>query len=98
MRHKAFLPNSHIRNAPHTAKSISATHFVSKTIKLCGGGSKAPLTAMMIKHLPLVALALMGSLTAAAQNTKRLTLPISQNPSMLTSPSRRQYGPETPSM
>ena len=36
---------------------------------------------MMIKHLPLLAVALIGSLTAAAQNTKRISLPASQNPS-----------------
>src|SRR5215475_10851503 len=36
---------------------------------------------MMIKHLPLLAVALMGSLTTSAQNTKRIPLPPSQNPS-----------------
>jgi enamine deaminase RidA (YjgF/YER057c/UK114 family) len=36
---------------------------------------------MMIKHLPLLAVALMSSLTASAQNTKRVPLPPSQNPS-----------------
>ena len=36
---------------------------------------------MMIKHLPLLAVALIGSLTASAQNTKRIPLPPSQNPS-----------------
>ncbi len=36
---------------------------------------------MTIKHLPLLALALLGSLTAAAQTTKRIPLPASQNPS-----------------
>src|SRR5215475_11167064 len=36
---------------------------------------------MIIKHLPLLAVALMGSLTASAQNTKRIPLPPSQNPS-----------------
>ena len=34
----------------------------------------------MIKHLPFVAVALMISLTAAAQTTKRIPLPPSQNP------------------
>jgi enamine deaminase RidA (YjgF/YER057c/UK114 family) len=36
---------------------------------------------MMIKHLPLLAVALIGSLTASAQTTKRIPLPASQNPS-----------------
>jgi len=36
---------------------------------------------MMIKHLPLLAVALIGSLTASAQNIKRIPLPASQNPS-----------------
>src|SRR5215470_7312903 len=36
---------------------------------------------MMIKHLPLLAVALIGSLTASAQNIKRIPLPSSQNPS-----------------
>src|SRR5579862_2385980 len=36
---------------------------------------------MTIKHLPLLAFALIGSLTASAQNTKRIPLPPSQNPS-----------------
>src|SRR5215475_4422351 len=36
---------------------------------------------MMIKHLPLLAVALIGSLTASAQNIKRIPLPPSQNPS-----------------
>ena len=36
---------------------------------------------MTIKHLPLLAVALIGSLTASAQNTKRIPLPTSQNPS-----------------
>lgn len=35
---------------------------------------------MMIKHLPLLAVALIGSLTASAQHTKRIPLPPSQNP------------------
>lgn len=35
---------------------------------------------MMIKHLSLFAVALIGSLTASAQNTKRIPLPPSQNP------------------
>src|SRR5215469_5034877 len=35
----------------------------------------------MIKHLPLSAVALISSLTASAQNTKRIPLPPSQNPS-----------------
>ena len=52
-----------------------------RIIKLCGGCSKATLTRMMIKHLPLVAVALMLSLTASAQNRKRIPLPASQNPS-----------------
>jgi enamine deaminase RidA (YjgF/YER057c/UK114 family) len=36
---------------------------------------------MTIKHLPLLAVALIGSLTASAQTTKRIPLPASQNPS-----------------
>jgi len=36
---------------------------------------------MTIKHLPLLAVALVGSLAASAQNTKRIPLPPSQNPS-----------------
>jgi enamine deaminase RidA (YjgF/YER057c/UK114 family) len=36
---------------------------------------------MTIKHLPLLAVALMGSLTASAQTTQRIPLPASQNPS-----------------
>jgi enamine deaminase RidA (YjgF/YER057c/UK114 family) len=36
---------------------------------------------MIIKHLPLLAVALIGSLTASAQTTKRISLPASQNPS-----------------
>lgn len=36
---------------------------------------------MRIKHLLLLAVALMVSLTASAQNTKRIPLPASQNPS-----------------
>lgn len=36
---------------------------------------------MMIKHLSLFAVALIGSLTASAQNTKQIALPTSQNPS-----------------
>jgi enamine deaminase RidA (YjgF/YER057c/UK114 family) len=35
----------------------------------------------MIKYFPLLAVALIGSLTASAQNTKRIPLPASQNPS-----------------
>jgi enamine deaminase RidA (YjgF/YER057c/UK114 family) len=35
---------------------------------------------MTIKHLPLLAVALLGSLTASAQTTKRIPLPASQNP------------------
>ena len=35
---------------------------------------------MMIKHLPLLALALLGSLTASALKTKQIPLPPSQNP------------------
>jgi hypothetical protein len=35
---------------------------------------------MMIKHLPLLVVALIGSLTASAQTTKRIPLPPSQNP------------------
>ena len=35
---------------------------------------------MTIKHLPLLAVALIGSLTASAQTTKRIPLPPSQNP------------------
>src|ERR1700684_2073016 len=34
----------------------------------------------MIRHLPFVAVALMVSLTASAQTTKRIPLPASQNP------------------
>jgi hypothetical protein len=34
----------------------------------------------MIRHLPFVAVALMVSLTASAQTTKRIPLPPSQNP------------------
>jgi enamine deaminase RidA (YjgF/YER057c/UK114 family) len=36
---------------------------------------------MMIKHLPLLAVALIVSLTASAQTIKRIPLPPSQNPS-----------------
>jgi enamine deaminase RidA (YjgF/YER057c/UK114 family) len=36
---------------------------------------------MMIKHLPLLAVALLSSLTASAQKTKQIPLPPSQNPS-----------------
>jgi enamine deaminase RidA (YjgF/YER057c/UK114 family) len=36
---------------------------------------------MTIKHLPLLTVALIGSLTASAQSTKRIPLPTSQNPS-----------------
>src|SRR5277367_417105 len=36
---------------------------------------------MTIKHLPLLAVALIGSLAASAQTTKRIPLPASQNPS-----------------
>src|ERR1700752_775254 len=36
---------------------------------------------MTIKHLPLLAVVLMGSLTASAPSTKRIPLPASQNPS-----------------
>ena len=36
---------------------------------------------MTIKKLPLLAVALMVSLTASAENTKRIPLPASQNPS-----------------
>ena len=36
---------------------------------------------MTIKHLPLLAVALLGSLTASAQKTKQIPLPASQNPS-----------------
>ena len=36
---------------------------------------------MTIKHLPLLAVALIGSLTASAQKTKGIPLPASQNPS-----------------
>ena len=36
---------------------------------------------MMIKHLLLLAVALIGSLTASAQKTKQIPLPASQNPS-----------------
>ena len=36
---------------------------------------------MLIKHLPLLAVALICSLTASAQKTKQIPLPASQNPS-----------------
>src|SRR5579863_9622361 len=36
---------------------------------------------MTIKHLPLLAVALIGSVTASAQKTKQIPLPASQNPS-----------------
>jgi enamine deaminase RidA (YjgF/YER057c/UK114 family) len=36
---------------------------------------------MTIKHLPLLTVALIASLTASAQNTKQIPLPASQNPS-----------------
>jgi enamine deaminase RidA (YjgF/YER057c/UK114 family) len=36
---------------------------------------------MTIKHLPLLAVALIGSLPASAQKTKQIPLPASQNPS-----------------
>jgi enamine deaminase RidA (YjgF/YER057c/UK114 family) len=36
---------------------------------------------MMTKHLPLLAVVLIGSLTASAQTTKQIPLPASQNPS-----------------
>jgi enamine deaminase RidA (YjgF/YER057c/UK114 family) len=36
---------------------------------------------MMIKHIPLLAVALIVSVTASAQTTKRIPLPPSQNPS-----------------
>jgi enamine deaminase RidA (YjgF/YER057c/UK114 family) len=36
---------------------------------------------MTIKHLPFLAVALIGSLTASAQKTKQIPLPASQNPS-----------------
>jgi enamine deaminase RidA (YjgF/YER057c/UK114 family) len=36
---------------------------------------------MTIKHLSLLVVALLGSLTASAQDTKRIPLPASQNPS-----------------
>jgi enamine deaminase RidA (YjgF/YER057c/UK114 family) len=36
---------------------------------------------MTIKHLPLLAVALIGSLAASAQTTKRIPLPASQSPS-----------------
>ena len=39
------------------------------------------LNRMTIKHLPLLAVALIGSLTASAQTTKQIPLPASQNPS-----------------
>jgi enamine deaminase RidA (YjgF/YER057c/UK114 family) len=48
---------------------------------LRGGHSKAKLKRMTIKHLPLLAVALIGSLTASAQKTKQIPLPPSQNPS-----------------
>lgn len=36
---------------------------------------------MAIKHLPLLAVVLLGSLTASAQELKQIPLPLSQNPS-----------------
>ena len=39
------------------------------------------LNRMTIKHLPLLAVALIGTLTASAQTTKQIPLPASQNPS-----------------
>ena len=48
---------------------------------MCGVGSKVKLDLTMIKHLLLLAVALIASLTASAQNTKRIPLPASQNPS-----------------
>jgi enamine deaminase RidA (YjgF/YER057c/UK114 family) len=36
---------------------------------------------MTIKHFPLLSIALIGSLATAAQSTKRIPLPASQNPS-----------------
>src|SRR5271170_434936 len=36
---------------------------------------------MSLKHFPLLAVALIGSLTASAQKTKQIPLPASQNPS-----------------
>jgi enamine deaminase RidA (YjgF/YER057c/UK114 family) len=39
------------------------------------------LDRMMIKHLPLLAIALIASTTASAQKVKRIPLPASQNPS-----------------
>jgi enamine deaminase RidA (YjgF/YER057c/UK114 family) len=38
------------------------------------------LNRMTIKHLPLLAVALIGTLTASAQTTKQIPLPASQNP------------------
>jgi enamine deaminase RidA (YjgF/YER057c/UK114 family) len=35
---------------------------------------------MTVKHLPLLAVALIGSLAASAQKTKQIPLPASQNP------------------
>jgi enamine deaminase RidA (YjgF/YER057c/UK114 family) len=46
-----------------------------------GGRSKAKLNRMTIKHLPLLAVALIGTLTASAQTIKQIPLPASQNPS-----------------
>jgi len=48
---------------------------------LCGGSSQASLNRMKIQHLTLLAVALISSLTASAQKTKRIPLPPSQNPS-----------------
>src|SRR5271163_3721715 len=39
------------------------------------------LNRMSLKHFPLLAVALIGSLTASAQETKQIPLPASQNPS-----------------
>src|SRR5882724_9325674 len=51
-----------------------------RKINLRGGRSNAKLNRMTIKHLPLLAVALIGSLTASAQ-IKQIPLPASQNPS-----------------
>ena len=51
--------------------------FLCSFWKGCLGSMKC----RSIKHLSLLALALIGSLTASAQNTKQIPLPTSQNPS-----------------
>jgi enamine deaminase RidA (YjgF/YER057c/UK114 family) len=53
-----------------------------RKINWCAGCSKGYIDRMMIKHFPLLAVALMFSSAASAQTTtKRIPLPPSQNPS-----------------